>query len=646
VSPALLEGRARTLVHERLATMSWWVGLLYLPVAVSHLVILSHGRYAMAGLAIVCSVTLLAASRWLKRHPHAHDHNRWFASLLYATVIVHSLLRLSFAHTQPDMLFVGVLTIALGLVSAPMTQHAISILAYIGGWSAILIHTAGLATWSPVAPALLVTVVLSLVIRHLELTRDARFMELQWIDDVRREQLDRRAHHDTLTGMPNRELFTDRLEEAFALAQEQDDAALAVLYLDLDRFKVVNDSLGPQVGDRLLQSMAQRLLRFVRPGDTVARFGGDEFAILLTDLRYSDDALTVAERIHTVLEEPFLLDEYEVQLEASIGIAMFRHDYQSAGEMMRDADIAMYEAKSRATRHLVFDGEMHARALLRLEVEVDLRRALKRDELRVYYQPIISLGDGELVGFEALVRWQHPSKGLLSPADFLGPAEETGLIIPLGEWVLEQSCRDLRTMNDQRRRPEPLHISVNLSAAQFVHSDFERRLADTLRSTGVAAETLWIEITETTVLDQPDKAEERIRRLRAMGAEVCVDDFGIGYSSLGYLQRFPFSVIKLDRSFIAKEDPKNAAIVEALIQLARGLGMEVVAEGLETAEQVALLTNLGAEMGQGYYFAKPMPVEDALGMVKSAHFRVSKSAHLQTMREASSKPPRDSQGDM
>ena len=601
---------------ERLSKIALLVSILYVPVAVSHVVMLERGRVLMVCVAMVCAGALFATHLWTKKNPEGYNALGMLTAVVYGAVIVHSLLRLMYSRTSADMVFVGVLTVALALVPARIVQHGVSILAYMAAWSMILISQDGLAVWKPYISVLMVTLCVSMVIRYLELNRDRRFLELQLLESVRREQLAKKAHHDALTGMPNRELFTERLEEAFEMAADSEDFHFAVLYLDLDRFKVVNDSLGPQVGDRLLQSIAVRLMRFVRPGDTVARFGGDEFAVLLNDLRLAEDALTVAERIHTVLEEPFLLDEYEVQLEASIGIAMYRDEYASVGDMLRDADIAMYEAKNRANRQQVFDGAMHQKAVERLEIEVDLRRALKGDELRVYYQPIIDLLTKDLIGFEALIRWQHPEKGLLSPAAFLPTAEETGLVIPLGEWVLKRACRDLRKMNDSRRRPEPLHVSVNLSAAQFVHSDFERFLAHLLKHSGVAPEALWLEITETTVLDQPDKAEALIRRLRNLGAEVCVDDFGIGYSSLGYLQRFPFSVIKLDRAFIAQDHDKTGAIIDALLTLANGLGMSVVAEGLETKEQVALLEGLGCAMGQGYYFAKPMPYEQAEKLVR------------------------------
>ncbi len=630
VTPLALERHLGLFRLDRIRRIALIVSVLYIPVAFSHLYVLSHGRWLMFGVAAACGTALWGVERWVKRHPERLGSLPWLTTILYAAVVLHSLARLSFAHDAPDMVFVGVLTVALGLVPGNLGQHVVTVIAYVIGWSALIVSAHGAATFAAFVPALVVMVVLSIAIRYMELTRERRFLELQLLDVVRQEQLALESHHDTLTGMPNRELFMVRLREVFEAAGDSDDPRFAVLYLDLDRFKVVNDSLGPQVGDRLLQSIAQRLLRFVRPGDTVARFGGDEFAILLHDLRLPDDALTVAERIHAVLEEPFLLDSYEVQLEASIGIAMYRSDYQSPAEMLRDADIAMYEAKQRSTGQQLFDHEMHARAVERLEIEVDLRRALKGDELRVYYQPIVSLRSGELVGFEALARWQHPDKGLLSPTAFLGPAEETGLIVPLGEWVLEQACRDIRELNDARRRPQPLHVSVNLSAAQFVHSDFMRLLQKTLAKTRVSPETLWLEITETTVLDQPDKAEERIAKLRDLGAEVCVDDFGIGYSSLGYLQRFPFSVIKLDRVFLA-DDTRNEAIIEAMLTLADGLGMGVVAEGIETPEQAALLDRLGCDLAQGYFFAKPMPFDEAVALVQ-------RNAQLLTMREATATP--------
>jgi EAL domain-containing protein (putative c-di-GMP-specific phosphodiesterase class I) len=326
-----------------------------------------------------------------------------------------------------------------------------------------------------------------------------------------------------------------------------------------------------------------------------------------------------------VLAEPFHLDDYEVQLDASVGIALHRPEYETAAEMLRDADIAVGAAKKNPDRHQVFDGMMHEEALERLEIEVDLRRGLKRDELVVHYQPIVRADDQTLVGFEALVRWQHPTRGFLGPGKFLGVAEDSGLIVELGRWVLERSCRDLHDLQAAWRGEEPLHVSVNMSAKQFLHAECEPHLHRCLEESGTPPEQVWIEITETTVLDTPKDAEERITRLNELGVKVCVDDFGVGYSALGYLQRLSFSVLKLDRAFV-KEGPRNEAIVRAVTTLAQGLGMTVVAEGIETQEQLDLVTRLGSPLAQGFLFARPVPLEEACSLARLGHFRSTEAA--------------------
>jgi len=621
--PAAVVDR-RLLEHqlERSGRVSLIMGLVYLPVALSHFILLPPaGRWPMFGVATATAVALLGAHAWVKRHPQRVDALWLLSGLLYACVIIHSLARMLYARGPAESVFVGVLAVGMALLPARLPIHTACVAAYLGGWSALMIHLEGLSTFRPYVAPLLLTFGVSLVARYLDVRSARNLLELQLLEGVRKKELVDKEQNDALTGLPNRTHFAACLAEAFDEARADDgQSPFAVLHLDIDRFKLVNESLGHKVGDQLLRAVAVRLLRFVRPGDTVARLGGDEFAVLLARLRASEDALMVAERMQTVLAEPFHLDDYEVKVDACIGIALYGPEYRSVGDMLRDADIAVGAAKKSPDRQRVFDGTMHAQALERLEVEVELRRALQRDELVVHYQPLVETRSRDLVGFEALVRWQHPERGLLGPGKFLGVAEESGLIVQLGQQVLERACRDLHQLQSAWRGKRPLHVSVNMAAKQFLHADAEPHLHRCLEDSGVPPEQLWIEITETTVLDQPKEAEKRIGRLSELGVKVCVDDFGIGYSSLGYLQRLSFSVLKLDRSFV-KRGPRNEAIVAAVVTLARGLGMDVVAEGVESEEQLELVEQLGCPLSQGFLFERAVPLEEACALARRAHFR-------------------------
>jgi diguanylate cyclase (GGDEF)-like protein/PAS domain S-box-containing protein len=428
------------------------------------------------------------------------------------------------------------------------------------------------------------------------------------------EQLIHDALHDALTGLPNRTLFVDRLSHRIKHSRREKDRLFGVLFLDLDRFKLVNDSMGHSAGDQLLVETSRRLEQAVRPGDTVARLGGDEFAVLLEDVTEPGDAVKVAERIQSSLKNPIKLETQEVVSTASIGIAMSQTGYEKAEDVLRDADTAMYRAKSEGrARHEVFDSAMHARAVSLLKIENELRQAIEREEFRVFYMPIVSLATGRIDGFEALVRWQHPVRGIIPPFDFMGVAEDAGLIIAIDRWVLRRACREVRDW--QRKLPdgERLTVSVNLSAKQFHHHDLVDIIRGAISESGLPGESLGIEITEGVLIDNTSTAGEMLGEMRKLGARIYLDDFGTGYSSLSYLQRFPIDAVKIDRSFVSRLGPKAEGheIVQAIVTLAHNLGMRVIAEGIETNDQLGLLRRLKCGYGQGWLFSKPIPHEEA-----------------------------------
>jgi len=429
-----------------------------------------------------------------------------------------------------------------------------------------------------------------------------------------REHFRHAAFHDALTGLPNRSLFTDHLRVALRHAHQNEKYLFGVLFLDLDRFKNINDSLGHPCGDELLKLVARRLEMCIRQTDMVARFGGDEFAILLDAIQDASDAVRVAEKVQQVISEPFKLASHEAITTASIGVALSTSGYTEAEDIIRDADTAMYRAKDRGkARCEIFDTAMHTRAVTLLRLESDLRRALEKDELCVYYQPIVSLASGELHGFEALVRWQHPERELVSPDDFIPLAEETGLILPIGLLVLRDACNQLRKWQQYSLSNRDLIMSVNLSGKQLMQPDLIERIEEVLHESQINPWHLKLEITETVVMENPELAAVTLAKLRSLGVRLSIDDFGTGYSSLSYLNRFPVDTLKIDRSFVTSMNAadENLQIVKTIVTLAGNLGMQVVAEGVETEEQLEQLRLLKCQYGQGFLFSKPLAVIDA-----------------------------------
>ncbi|MGF1602597.1 MAG: EAL domain-containing protein [Thermosynechococcaceae cyanobacterium] len=434
------------------------------------------------------------------------------------------------------------------------------------------------------------------------------------------EQLRYRAMHDPLTNLPNRTLLMQRLAAAIEKVRQCSDFEFAVLFLDCDRFKIINDSLGHLVGDQFLVAIAERLQSVLDDNAILARLGGDEFTILLEGLTHYSDAATVANVIQRALSTPFQIDGHEFFITASIGIVHSCWGHHTPVDILRDADTAMYRAKafdSGGSNYQIFDPSMHADAQTSLSLETDLHRAIERQEFVLHYQPIVSLATGEVQGFEALVRWQHPERGQVSPGDFIPIAEDTGLIVPIGYWVFQEACRQLKCWQQHPRLQAPKYICINLSVKQFSQPNLIDQIDAILAETGLEGRFLKLEITESAIMKNSNSAAEMLKQFSDRNIQLSIDDFGTGYSSLSYLHQFPVDTLKVDRSFISAmaETHKTPAIVQAIITLAQNLGMDVVAEGIETAEQQQRLRQLDCKYGQGYLFSRPVAAQHVLEMM-------------------------------
>ncbi len=436
-------------------------------------------------------------------------------------------------------------------------------------------------------------------------------------------QIYHQAFHDTLTSLPNRALFMEHLIMAVKRAKRRDDYHFAVLYLDIDRFKLVNDSLGHSVGDSLLVAFANRIKQSLREIDTLARFGGDEFVILLEDIESSEYASGVADRLQQELKRPFKIEGKEVFAPASFGVVSITHDYDEPEDIIRDADAAMYHAKENGkAQYKIFDKTLHKKALHLLQRETDLRKSIHRNEFENHYQPIVDLRTLSLVGFEALIRWNHPDLGLIYPGSFISIAEETGLIIPITQIVAQQACGDLCYWQKQLQDQLKLTMNINISSKHFMSPTLLDDIKEALGNTGLPAEQLKLEITETALMQDADETIRLVHRLKDYGLSLVIDDFGTGYSSLSYLQRLPIDTLKVDRSFVSRiktEPDGNRNIVEAIISLAHRLNMVVVAEGVETEEQLAILMDMNCQFGQGYLFSSPLSKSKIDELIESIH---------------------------
>ena len=453
---------------------------------------------------------------------------------------------------------------------------------------------------------------------HGQVTRMAGSLTDVTARKMAEQQLVYDAFHDGLTGLANRALFIDRLGVVLAARRRQPQFRFAVLFLDLDRFKNINDSLGHTTGDKLLQDIARRIEKTLRPGDTIARLGGDEFAILLSHVDDLGDAVHVAERIQEIISTAVVISSHEVYVTASIGIALSSDETRGPEDILRDADIAMYRAKAAGrARYEVFDSEMHRHAVRLLALETELRRAIEREDFVMHYQPIVALANGRIVGFEGLVRWNHAERGLVAPGHFIGLAEETGLIVPLCWYTLRECCRQASRWQAMFPQDPPLFMSVNVSGKLFMQPDAVERLVAILEDSRLPPSSLRLEVTENVVVDHGDEVMTKLTRLRALGVQLSIDDFGTGYSSLSYLQRFQYDSLKIDRSFVSTmgltRDSRN--IVKTILNLADVLGIGVVAEGVETEEQAIRLRQMECPLGQGYWFARPLNRDAATDLI-------------------------------
>jgi diguanylate cyclase (GGDEF)-like protein len=502
----------------------------------------------------------------------------------------------------------GLFTVALSAAGTFLVDNPTAM--YVTMTIPVLMASSLLAPWSGFVVAALMIIgaaIFGVASLSLVIVVIVAFFAYLFADSIERayRRIHHQAYHDDLTDLPNRTLFLDRLEQAISRAS-QNQESVAVLFMDMDNFKVINDSLGHELGDKLLIQVGQRVRNCLRPGDTAARFGGDEFIFLLESLTDVGDAVRVAERIVKALEEPIELDGRQVVVGASVGIALTEDAVDGRpNTLLRNADVAMYEAK-RDGRALckVFNSEMYTRVLRRLELENDLRWAVEHEELKICYQPKVLLSTGGIIGMEALVRWEHPERGLVLPEEFIPLAEETGLIVPLGQRMLREACRQAHEWHERYPFAQPLVMGVNLSVRQFREPNLVQELVEVLRETGLDPRCLQLEITESVVANDVEYATDLLQKLKVLGVQLALDDFGTGYSSLVSLRRFPLDELKIDKAFIGRlgKNDQDAAIVQLVIDLAHTVGMQAVAEGVETAEQLAQLRSMGCDQAQGYYF--------------------------------------------
>ncbi len=440
------------------------------------------------------------------------------------------------------------------------------------------------------------------------------------------EQLQREALYDSLTGLPNRALLIDRINRAMEVARRRPKAEFAVVYIDLDRFKIINDSLGHSVGDDLLVQVSERLGSLLRPGDTFARLVSDEFVLVLGDIGGLTEVTDFAEQILESIRKPFEVSAHEIRITASVGVAMYTRKYERAEEIIRDADIAMYRSKTAegGRGYEIFNSEMHQSVVALLRLETDLRRAVERNEFVMYYQPIVILETGRITGFEALIRWQHPERGLLAPQSFITVAEETGVIVPIGWWALEQACVQLRNWHRQFPMTPPLSVSVNISGKVLNERDVVPKILALIQRHGLTPQNLRLEITENMIMDSGEISKGKLSELQKAGVKLNIDDFGTGYSSLSYLQNFKYDSLKIDKSFVGNlgKDANGLAIVQTIVGLASLLNMNVIAEGVETADQLRTLRDISCPQAQGFWFAEPMSISHADGLLAKQSLRV------------------------
>ena len=436
------------------------------------------------------------------------------------------------------------------------------------------------------------------------------------------EQMIHDALHDTLTSIPNRTLLLDRIRQSLVRRKRYPKTSFAIIFIDLDRFRLVNESLGHIHGDELLQLISARLKETIPISDTVARLGGDEFSILLQDINSVRDVEVIAKDIQNLFSKPFFLGDREVFASASMGIAHSDNDYKTPEEILRDAELAMYRAKREGkSQSIVFQPQFRQSSLSPIDLDTDLRRALDRDEMELHYQPIISMRDRTISGFEALLRWSHRSRGVISPNEFIPLAEETGLIYDLGQWVLGKACKQMAAWNKSKKKEDQLEISINLSSRQFSDPNLVEGIVENIEKSGFDAEFLKIEITESALMQNAQRSVSMLNQLKDLNIKVCVDDFGTGYSSLSYLHTFPIDTLKIDRSFVhdMSRNFRNMEIIRTIIMLAHNLKLDVIAEGVETGEQDAQLSALGCQFAQGFYFSRPINSSDAALLIQQNH---------------------------